>query len=227
MALDFRIKAVGFDMDGTFMHTRVDYVKMDNIVTDELLSLGVPETDIDRRDGSKMAMERGIAWLIAHGRADAAAGIRERVGVRATAVELEHADEAEPFPGSIDTLRLLKKRGYPVGVLTRGSRQYAETVLGNAGVLKEFDAVVARDDYPEEDSKPSPMALRHLGKRLGVPAENILYLGDHKVDWMTADAAGAEFIGVTSGSYSQQDWETKIGPQVRTIGCVGDLRDLL
>lgn len=227
MALDPRIKAVGFDMDGTFMHTHVDYAKLARVVDDELASLGVPPECIDFNDGSKLEMESGIRWLIEHGRGHLAAGIRQRVGDRATAVEMEHADEAEPFPGSVETLRELQARGYPVGILTRGGRHYAETVLGGAGVLREFDALVARDDFPEDEAKPSPKALQHLGERLGVRPQDILYLGDSKVDWLTAQAVGAPFIGVLSGGYTAADWQTRTGQPVHTLPHVADLLPLI
>ena len=59
MALDPKIKAVGFDMDGTFMHTKVDYVKLARVVYDEFESLGVPD-EILQTDNYKLTMDGGI-----------------------------------------------------------------------------------------------------------------------------------------------------------------------
>ena len=48
MRIDTRYRAVGFDMDGTLLDTRVDYRRMTEIVLDEMKRMGVPESAIDR-----------------------------------------------------------------------------------------------------------------------------------------------------------------------------------
>lgn len=226
MALDPKIKAVGFDMDGTFMHTKVDYVKLARVVYDEFESLGVPD-EILQTDNYKLTMDGGIKWLVEHGKSEYVPGINERIGNRATEIEMEHADIAVPFPGAVEVLDLLKEKGYKVGILTRGGREYATTVLGNAGVLKKFNALVARDDYPEEEAKPNPLAMDHLAAALGVKSGEILYLGDGIVDFMTADASGAQFIGVETGPNTAEMWRKKAGNGVRTIPSVAELADLI
>ncbi len=123
MALDPRIKAVGFDMDGTVMDTDVDYVKLARIVEDEYESLGVPE-EIIERDRTEDSMVNGITWLQEH-RPESLDGIQDRINDRATAVECEHADVVKPFAGTVEIVEELRSRGYRVGILTRGGRDYA------------------------------------------------------------------------------------------------------
>ncbi len=123
MALDPSIKAVGFDMDGTVMDTNVDYVKLARIVEDEYESLGVPEEVIER-DRAEDSMVNGLTWL-KENKPESLEGIEDRINDRATAVECEHADEAKPFPGTVELINELRSRGYHVGILTRGGRDYA------------------------------------------------------------------------------------------------------
>jgi len=228
MALDPRIKAVGFDMDGTFMHTKVDYVKLANIVFDEFRSLGVPESVISQ-DGYKMSMDSGITWLRENGLSEYIPGINERIGNRATEIEMENSNIAIPYPGALEVLRELKKREYKVGILTRGGHMYAAKILNMFNVFDEFDAIIARDDYPEEEAKPSPLAMEHLAEHLGVSSDEILYLGDGLVDYLTADAAGSPFIGVETGSNNSRDaWIKKTqNRNIRTIGSIADLLGII
>ena len=197
MALDPFIKAVGFDMDGTFMHTKVDYPKLARVVYDEFESLGVPE-DILITDNYKLTMDRGIEWLRTHGGSEHIPGINERIGRRATEIEMENAAIAVPYPGAVEVLDMLIGKGYKVGILTRGGRRYATTVLGEAGVLA-----------------------------LGVRSREILYIGDGIVDYMTADASGASFIGVETGPNSAEMWRRKVGKDVRTIPSVASLAEMI
>ncbi|MEE3401119.1 MAG: HAD-IA family hydrolase, partial [Methanomethylophilus sp.] len=129
--------------------------------------------------------------------------------------------------GAVEVLDMLISKGYRVGILTRGGRRYATTVLGEAGVLRKFNAIVARDDYPEEEAKPNPLALDHLAAAMGVKSREILYLGDGIVDFMTADASGASFIGVETGPNSADMWHKKVGWDIRIIPSVAELKDLI
>ena len=226
MALDPKIKAVGFDMDGTFMHTQVDYIRLARVVRDEFESLGVPDSVL-QADNYKFTMDGGMNWLRENGKSEYIDGLNDRIGNRATEIEMENADLAVPYPGAVEVLELLKGKGYKVGILTRGGRRYATKVLGESDVLDKFDALVARDDYPEDEAKPNPLAMDHLAAAMGVKSSEILYVGDGLVDFMTANASGAQFIGVETGPNDAKLWKEKAGNGVKTIPSVADLAGLI
>ncbi|MDR1955109.1 MAG: HAD family hydrolase [Candidatus Methanoplasma sp.] len=226
MALDPRYKAVGFDMDGTFMKTKIDYTKLANAVYDELIETGVPDSAIVRTNGARRELESGLNWLNRNGREGDALRVYERVSGRSTTIEMEYADISRPFEGAAEAVTALRSRGYKTGILTRGGHSYAEYILRKNGVLGLFDAIVARDDYPDEESKPSPKAMINLGNALGVGAEEILFLGDHKVDWLTARDSGAGFYGVLTGGYSLEDWKNT-GRDISVIGGVASLLKMM
>ncbi|MDR1690544.1 MAG: HAD family hydrolase [Candidatus Methanoplasma sp.] len=206
MALDPRYKAVGLDMDGTFMNTKIDYMKLGNVIFDELVEIGVPPSAIIRNRGSKAELESGIAWLKRNGMSDEAHTLNERISKRSTSVEMEYCDVSRPFEGATEAVKALKREGYKVGILTRGGHSYAECILRKSNVLDLFDAIIARDDFPNEESKPSPKAMVNLGNALGVKPEEILFLGDHEIDWLTARDSGAGFYGVLTGGFRLEDW---------------------
>lgn len=226
MALEPRFKAVAFDMDGTFMRTEIDYVKLSNVIFDELIEIGVPMYAINRSGGSKAELESGIAWLEQHGRRKDAESIRRRISGRSTSVEMEYAERSRPFDGAEEAVRKLRGKGYKTAILTRGGHSYAEFILKRSNVLELFDAVVARDDFPDEEAKPSPKAMVNLGNILGLRPEEILFLGDSIMDWLTARDSGAGFYGVLTGGNDADDWKNA-DPNIKMLKSVASLLEMI
>ena len=207
MDIDTRYKAVCFDMDGTLLDTNVDYERMSNVIFDEMVRIGVPEEVIDRSEGYKFNLDSGVNYLFSQGRADEVYAIGLRVAKMARDVEMEKVDEARPFPKAIQLLEWIHSKGMKTGLLTRGCREYAEAAMKVCGVTDLLDAVVARDDYPESEAKPSPKAMEHIAEILSVKPEEILFFGDHVFDYHCARDAGSGFVGVLTGTYTKEDWE--------------------
>jgi len=226
MALDPGYKAVGFDMDGTFMNTKIDFVKLADVVFDELTEAGVPESAIRRLNGARGELESGIDWLMENGKEEEVHSLYKRVSERSTVVEMENARLSVPFDGAVEAVTMLRKRGYKTGILTRGGREYAEHILKRSNVLELFDAIVARDDFPGDEAKPSPKAMVNLGNLLGVRPEEILFLGDHEIDWLSARDSGAGFRGVLTGGYRLEDW-IAADSRIRVIDSVASLLKMI
>ena len=207
MDIDSRYKAVCFDMDGTLLDTKVDYEKMSNVIFDEMVRIGVPEEVIDRSEGFKFNLDSGVNYLFSQGRADEVYAIGIRVAKIARDIEMEKVDEARPFPKAVRLLELIRSKGLKTGLLTRGCREYAEAAMKICGVTELLDGVVARDDYPESEAKPSPKAMEHMAEMLSVRPEEILFFGDHVFDYHCARDAGSGFVGVLTGTYTRKDWE--------------------
>ena len=215
-------KAVGFDMDGTLLNTKVDYIKMANLIFDEMVRVGVPEEAINRKEGFKFNLDTGVKFLAQSGRMEEIYDIQVRIAKRAKEIEMENAELARPFPGAIKLLNDLKKKGYKVGVLTRGSREYAEYVLKLTGTLELLDALVCRDDHSEREAKPAPEAMMHLAKALDTDVKEIIYVGDHSYDYLCAKRSGAGFIGVLTGGYDKNDWKS-LDNDIEIINTVADI----
>ncbi|MCL2317842.1 MAG: HAD family hydrolase [Methanomassiliicoccaceae archaeon] len=226
MALDKRYKAVAFDMDGTFMKTKIDYVKLSNVVYDSLIDMGIPRSAIESTNRVREQIECGQRWLIENGRAEDARFISKRIADRSTKVEMEYVELSRPFDGAVDVVKELRKKGYKTGIITRGGREYAECILGLNNVIDLFDAIVARDDYPDEEAKPSPMAMVNFGKLVGAVPKEILFLGDSKMDWLTARDSGAGFFGVITGNLGIDEWRS-IDPNIQVIESVAALLEMI
>lgn len=219
------IHAVCFDMDGTLLDTNVDYMKMTNLIFDEMIKAGVPSEEIDRSNGSKFEIESGTNWLIQNGRESEIFDINLRISKPARDVEMENVNSAKPFPGVVDLLKKLRTNGYKIGVLTRGCREYAENALRISKVSDLIDSIVARDDFPETEAKPSPIAMGHIAEKLNVSTDEILFLGDHRFDYQCARDAGTPFIGVLSGTFGREDW-LEMDENIKIIDSVKDMMNL-
>lgn len=219
-----RFKAVGFDMDGTFLRTHVDYDRLNNVDREVLARHGVPFDEIDFEGRAKRLRTPIRRWLEANGRGSEWEGINSEIDDLATECECEFVDEAEPFPGSLEAIGGIRAKGLKVGILTRGSLQYAKRALGPA--FDDFDAVMGRDYSFYDDAKPSPVAMVQFASLLGVDPSEILYVGDNISDWQSAVGAGAVFVGVLTGSCTEAEW-LDADPDMIVVDRAGDVVELL
>lgn len=124
-----------------------------------------------------------------------------------------------PKPLQPDTLffhRAMQAAEKVLGVVTSLHTEDAKDDLEWAGLpLSDFDFVHGADVVPR--IKPSGRAfepaLRHLGN-LGLTTPEIVYLGDSETDYEAADEAGLQFIGVTTGRTTAEQFK-KAGATVR------------
>ena len=215
------IKAVGFDLDGTFLNTHVDYSKIDSVDKDVCARHGVPFGELEFTTVKRLRYPIRD-WLVSHGRGDEFPEMEKEMNRALTSIELEFIDEARPFPGSLECVTKLKSMGLKVGLLTRGSYEYGNRALSMFGVRDSFDAVVGRDYASYDDAKPSPKAMGYFAEELGVKPPEILYLGDNRTDYYSARDAGAPFVGVLSGYMSRDDWHRE-DPDMVLVDYAGDI----
>ena len=225
MMIDPKYKAVCFDMDGTLLDTDVDYQKMSDLIFDEMVAIGVPEEVIDRGEGYKFNIDSGVKYMASVGRMDEVYAIGDKIAKVARDTEMEKVDQAKPFPKAIELLKKIHNSGLKTGLLTRGCREYAEAAVNICGVADLLDGIVARDDYPESEAKPSPLAMEHMAEKIGVKTTEILYFGDHTFDYQCARDAGSGFVAVLTGTFTKEDWEQV--PDIQIFDSVGDYYDSL
>jgi phosphoglycolate phosphatase len=217
--------AVGFDMDGTLLRTDVNYSKLSEVVCGEMMSAGVPGHVLSLKESSKINLDNGMNYLKRNGRSNDLHAVLEKIRKGFNLVENENVVSARPYDGAERMIEYLKDKGYRIGVLTRGGREYATKALTVAGVIGMIDALVCRDDHDETEAKPAPIAMVRLARALGVKAKDILYLGDHRLDYFCARDSGAGFIGVLT-RYTREDWAS-VSNGVDTIGTVAELIGIL
>ena len=92
------------------------------------------------------------------------------------------------FPGVVEMLEEVKKRGYKTGIATSRVRLTLNQGLEKYDLGKYFDAIVAVEDI--EEAKPAPDTILKVLDKLGSKTENAIMIGDSLLDILCARNAG-------------------------------------
>ncbi len=190
--------SIVFDLDGTLLDTIEAFYILAKLSGDEF--------------GISMDRER-VHNLLNHGRPyweNAVSGTKkEREDIIA---KLNHrarelwpeimSTYARVFPGVATTLNRLKEKGFKLGIVT-GSGTDSVDLLCNNGLGDLIDAVVNGEQI--KNRKPNPEGLLLCLSKLGVKAEEAIYVGDTSIDMQAARSAGMNCVGVLSGAGSSSD----------------------
>jgi HAD superfamily hydrolase (TIGR01509 family) len=107
----------------------------------------------------------------------------------------EIAAGAEPRPGAIELLALLRRR-WPIAVASNAPRRHLLAGLERVGVDGEFDVTLGIDDV--DAPKPAPDLYLSACELLGIAPERSVAVEDSPPGVAAARAAGMFVIGVPS-----------------------------
>lgn len=105
----------------------------------------------------------------------------------------EEVSRVELLPGALEALLEGRRRGLRQAVVTNTPLPLARRVLDATGLAPWFEAVAAAG---EAEEKPSPALVYLALERLGLRANEVLYIGDSPTDLGAARAAGVRFAGL-------------------------------
>lgn len=106
------------------------------------------------------------------------------------------AASLRPVPGVVEMLRALAQT-HKLAVVTNRSHREAAAFLEQQGLAGLVTVVTGREDTWH--LKPHPAPVLHTAKKLGVPPERCLMVGDTAADVESARRAGAQTVGVLCG----------------------------
>lgn len=130
---------------------------------------------------------------------------------------------AVALPGIVETLTVLHKRSYRLGVATNDSTSGAEKTMVTLGVAQLFDAAYGYDAVA--NPKPAPDTIYAFCDLTGLKAAQIAMVGDNRHDLEMARAGGCGLaIGVLSGTGTRESLSS-IADIV--LDSVADLPDFL
>ena len=102
------------------------------------------------------------------------------------------------YKDEIEVLSALKKKGYSLGVVTNKGLPLTIYSLKICHISSFFDVIISADDVVE--AKPDPTGVNMALEKLGVSnKEEVLYIGDNDIDYVTASNAGVDALLVTWG----------------------------
>ena len=123
------------------------------------------------------------------------------------------------YPHVRATLDVLRER-YPLAVVTDAQSAYTRAELHKVGLLDYFDPIVVSGDYGYR--KPDRRLFQSALDKLGVPAQNTLYVGND----MYRDIFGAQESGMKTVMFDS-DQGTKVHQDCAPDFTITDFRDLL
>jgi putative hydrolase of the HAD superfamily len=97
--------------------------------------------------------------------------------------------EIRPHAGLSDVLRMLKKSGAKLGIVTNGYQSDLEKILPKLQLGDIFDILVAADTIGKK--KPNPDIFLYTVRKLKVSPSETVYVGDeYENDYLGAERAG-------------------------------------
>jgi HAD superfamily hydrolase (TIGR01549 family) len=172
-------RAVLFDMDGTLTVPLLDFPRLKAEMT--IGNQPILET-LEKLEGTR----RQEAERVLHRHEHTA------------------AEQSTLNPGCLELLGWLAERKIGAGLVTRNSRDCAQTIIRRHRLT--LDVVITREDCPY---KPDPAPLRLACQRLGVPGELTWMVGDGLYDIQAGLAAGIPTVWLSHGrqrDFDAQPW---------------------
>ena len=114
-----------------------------------------------------------------------------------------HDTMASAYPGVVEAVKSVHRRGIRMGIVTSKNRAGAERGLKLMGLEQEFSLIIGADDVVNPKPHPEPV-LKALDQ-LGVSAEESVYIGDSVHDMHSGKAAGVRTAAVLWGPFGRQD----------------------
>ena len=191
------IKAVVFDLDGTLVAFRLDYLSIRSEAIQALAKLGLPPSLFSIRESIFKMYDTAVLYLKNNGGETSTQRVYSAIFSIAERYELEAARQTELIPGVIETLTILKDMGLKLGLCTVDGARATKFILTKFGLDQLLDLVVTREQV--SGVKPDTSHLQAVLIPLNVVPTEVVVTGDHEVDMRMAKAVNATAVGVTTG----------------------------
>lgn len=113
--------------------------------------------------------------------------------------------QVKPYPGIVELLGELKKRQLPIAVLS--NKPHPNTLKVIHDLFGDDTFTIVQGQIPQIEKKPSPDGVLYIAEKLGIPAEEFLYVGDTNTDMQTGNNAGTFTVGVLWGFRDRKELE--------------------
>ena len=179
------VKAVIFDVDGTLVDSNDGHTRA---WVDALDEFGYEVAYESVRPLIGMGGDKVLPILTGIS-ADDLKG--ERIAERREEIFAErYLPKVRPFPGARELLVRLRQEGLRLAVASSSKEEMLKRLLSLVGAEDLLDAKTSSDDA--QNSKPDPDIVKAALRRLGLPAESAVMVGDTPYDIEAATRAGLE-----------------------------------
>lgn len=182
--------AILFDMDGVLFDSFDTWWKSLNIA---LKAFNYKE--VTREEFTKIYWGHGLRDNIKR------MGLSEEVGRYCNSVYNQHIDNISIYKDTKETLKRLNR--YKKVIITNTPKNITQRLVEKFEIDSYFYFLVTSDDVVME--KPDPEIVFKACKKLNIPPNEVILIGDTKNDVLAGKAAGCTVVGLrTEGDYRIQ-----------------------
>jgi 2-phosphoglycolate phosphatase len=187
------LKAVLFDLDGTFADTAPDLTRALNVM---LRERGRPPVSVEATrpvtsTGGRGMLKVGFDMTPEH---------PDYVAMRAEFLDLygrEVCVDSRPFPGMDALLAAIAEAGMQWGIVTNKAERFAKPLMAHLDPDRRCACIVGGDTTPF--MKPNPEPMYEAARRLHIEPQEAIYVGDDLRDIQAGRAAGMKTVAVRYG----------------------------
>lgn len=114
-----------------------------------------------------------------------------------------HDELLRPFSGAAEIVAELDRRGYLLAIVTSKHRRATLRGMELCGIVEHFDEIVTPEDVTH--AKPHPEPVEAALRRLGVSADEAIFIGDSPHDIASGRAAGTRTAAALWGPFPHDD----------------------
>lgn len=197
-------KLIIFDLDGTLIDTPSGIVEAFQNVFNNLENQTIDQAKIRNTIG--LPLEKAFSNLLDIPLNDAK--ILQAIDLYQNAFSTIILPKAEKliFPGVVEGLQILQETGYELAIATSKYYASADKLLKAAKIRDYFKVVLGADQV--EKPKPNPEMGLKIIEEFGIPAEDVLMIGDTSHDIKMANNASIKSIAVTYGIHNKDILES-------------------
>ncbi|MFX1337939.1 MAG: HAD family hydrolase [Promethearchaeota archaeon] len=189
------IKAIVWDLDGTLIHFKIDWLRARRETIKILKKHGVPKHLLTVKssilENIRLAREYFGKAGYTNEETEKIIKIVDNV---VNDIEYEAALEATAVNGIDKVLEFIKKKNLKQAIYTFNTHRNATTSLEKIGMIGYFNIIIGRDDV--KNTKPHPEHLTLICNKLNVKPSDIIVIGDNHRDIEGALNVGAKSIAL-------------------------------
>jgi len=201
-----KYKGIIFDLDGTLIKSTIDFVKMKQKMIKILEAEGIPKGILTPQITTVTILETSEKIWDENNKSETSrVKIRNQLDKVMDQGEIEAISLVEEIDDTTSAIRRLHKMHYRLAILTRSHHEYAVEALKKLKIDQYFEPILGRGQTPRP--KPYKESLEHTAMLMDIPMDELVFIGDHHIDYQTSINSGCNFIGVDTRSKRRDPWE--------------------
>lgn len=194
------IRAVLYDFDGTLADTTELVLECYRHTMECHLGEVPPAEEWLRGFGTPLEVQMSHF-------AKSAAQRREMIATYSWFQEEQAERLVKPFQGALETLDALRARGIEMAIVTSRYRESTLRGIDLCGLTDRFREIITPEDV--RSPKPHPEPVLFALRRLGVNADEAIFVGDSPHDMAAGREAGTETAAALWGPFSREVLEAE------------------